>query len=152
MSCHDIGKGLNSVVKVVTKLFDEETISLNVARDIIYSCRRAVHYCDGNEDEAIESIYDNRCGKCLCKMKNDEYLFNVYHMFTFSCRGENMPDVERIMNNGNVKLASPKLCEKCFKEAINEYYKDENAGQKMIDYYIKHLDRDDYICQIDDNE
>lgn len=56
MSCHCIGRGMNSVVKVVIRLFDEGKVSLDVAKEIIYMCREGVGYCDGNEYEALDCI------------------------------------------------------------------------------------------------
>lgn len=47
---------MNSVVKVVIRLFDEGKVSLDVAKEIIYMCREGVGYCDGNEYEALDCI------------------------------------------------------------------------------------------------
>ncbi len=48
MSCHSIGHGLNSVSKKVLELYDEGKIEFSVAKDLLYTTRNAVHYCDGN--------------------------------------------------------------------------------------------------------
>ena len=53
MSCHSIGHGLNSVSKKVLELYDEGKIEFSVAKDLLYTTRNAVHYCDGNTYEAI---------------------------------------------------------------------------------------------------
>lgn len=51
MSCHDIGRGMNSVVKVVDALFEEGKINIEAAKIIIEACKDGVHWCDGNEHE-----------------------------------------------------------------------------------------------------
>lgn len=56
MSCHDIGRGMNSVVKVVLGLYDQEKFDRDTARLLFAACRKGVHWCDGNEDEAIASL------------------------------------------------------------------------------------------------
>ena len=38
MSCHDIGRGLNSVVRKTIKLMDQGEISKNAAKEIINTC------------------------------------------------------------------------------------------------------------------
>ena len=55
MSCHSIGHGLNSVSKKVLELYDEGKIEFSVAKDLLYTTRNAVHYCDGNTYEVLHS-------------------------------------------------------------------------------------------------
>lgn len=77
MSCHDIGRGINTIVERIVELYDEGKYSTETARDLIATSRNGVHWCDGNEDEAVECIRRCRCGRCLKKMKAGEYLFSV---------------------------------------------------------------------------
>lgn len=65
MSCHDIGRGLSSVVKVILEKLDSGEISADTARDLLYACRKGVHWCDGNENEAMIQMHQMRCGYCL---------------------------------------------------------------------------------------
>ena len=37
MSCHDIGRGLSSVVKVIFEKLDSGEISADTARDLLYA-------------------------------------------------------------------------------------------------------------------
>lgn len=67
MSCHDIGRGMNSVIEVVIGLYDDGKISHESAGKIIKACRMGVHWCDGNEGEAIDTLAFTRCGVCLQK-------------------------------------------------------------------------------------
>ena len=77
MSCHDIGRGMNSVAIVVLNLYEEGLLSKKAAKDIIRACRKGVNWCDGNEDEAVEETRARGyCG--LCFEKTDNSLMNVY--------------------------------------------------------------------------
>ena len=76
MSCHDIGRGMASVADVVVELYEENKIDKEAAMRLVYACRRGVHWCDGNESEAIETVADaGYCG--LCFEKKDD-LSSVY--------------------------------------------------------------------------
>ena len=77
MSCHDIGRGMNSVVRTTITLFDEGKICLESARAIIVSCRKGVHWCDGNEGEAISYISECICGKCMKKAEKGEKHYSI---------------------------------------------------------------------------
>lgn len=146
MSCHHIGKGLNTVVQVVMKLFDEGKISVDAAREIIYACRKGVHWCDGNEYEALESIYTYRCGLCLRIIEKGDLLFDTNDFWSLSYKtGRDLPKDYEITDKGKVKLASHCLCRECFIQAINDYYQREDAGEEMIDYFITNLKEEDYI-------
>ena len=75
MSCHSIGHGLNSVSKKVLELYDEGKIEFSVAKDLLYTTRNAVHYCDGNTYEAIACFDGCRCARCL---KKTNELYGLY--------------------------------------------------------------------------
>ena len=75
MSCHDIGRGMNSVVRVVIGLYDNEEISSDAAIRIIRACARGVNWCDGNSYEAVDYIRRCRCGKCLRMIPKGEKLY-----------------------------------------------------------------------------
>ena len=66
MSCHNIGRGLNEVVRKVLVEYDAGLIPYESAIRILHQCARSVHWCDGNEYEATACMYD-RCGRCLRK-------------------------------------------------------------------------------------
>ena len=89
MSCHDIGRGLNSVAGVVTRLYEEGRYDKETARELIRACRKGVHWCDGNEEEAVEDVVDaGYCGLCMTKTEqltiiydNDLGYPNKYEVF-----------------------------------------------------------------------
>lgn len=72
MSCHNIGKGMNSVVEVVIDLFECDKIDLNACKEIIRACKQGVHWCDGNSEEAIACISESYCGNCLKRIGHEE--------------------------------------------------------------------------------
>lgn len=71
-SCHDIGRGMNEVVKTTIELHDAKDIDINAAKKIIASCAIAINWCDGNEYEATAYIRRYRCGKCLKMIPRDK--------------------------------------------------------------------------------
>ena len=83
MSCHNIGHGLNEVVRKVLEEYDAGTISYEPAFRIMKQCTRSVGCCDGNVYEATACMYD-RCGRCLrkgfsmsriCSFNDDQEIF-----------------------------------------------------------------------------
>lgn len=66
MSCHNIGHGLNEVVRKVFVEYDAGLIPYESAFRILLQCAKSVNWCDGNEYEATACMYD-RCGRCLRK-------------------------------------------------------------------------------------
>lgn len=91
MSCHDIGRGMNSVVKVILEMYDNGDLDLPKSKKLIRACERGVHWCDGNEYEAIACMRETRCNKCLRPFEEGEEvadLFNdaVYDAAYDACR------------------------------------------------------------------
>ena len=66
MSCHNIGHGLNEVVRKVLEEYDAGLIPYESVFRILQQCVKSVYWCDGNEYEATACMYD-RCGRCLQK-------------------------------------------------------------------------------------
>ena len=66
MSCHNIGHGLNEVVRKVLVKYDAGLIPYESAFRILQQCVESVFCCDGNPYEATTCIYD-RYGRCLRK-------------------------------------------------------------------------------------
>ena len=68
MSCHDIGRGMASVADVVLELYESGQINKDAAIRLVNACRNGVHWCDGNENEAMESVVEaGYCGLCFEK-------------------------------------------------------------------------------------
>ena len=107
MSCHSIGHGLNSVSKKVLELYDEGKFEFSVAKDLLYTTRNAVHYCDGNTYEAIGCFDGCRCARCL-KKTND--LYGLYDVL------DECSEYYDIFSNKEDGVLSGDLCKDCFDE------------------------------------
>ena len=137
MSCHDIGRGMNSVVKVTMELYDSGKIDKESAQKIIYACMRGVHWCDGNEGEATEYIGNCVCGKCMKKIPKGDKLYSIFDV---------SPDVpNRFHIDDNYELVTSRLCEECFDVLINKHCGDEHAGQRERQYIAEHCQPEEYL-------
>jgi len=77
MSCHDIGHGMNAVSKTVLDLYESGQISRESTVKLICALRKGVHWCDGNEDEAIrETVARGYCGLCFEKREGLSNIFD----------------------------------------------------------------------------
>lgn len=145
MSYHDIGIALNTVVKQVIRLLDEEKISTEAAREIIVACRRGVHWCDGNEDEAVESIRRNRCGWCLNKIPKGLPLYSLWTLLSFQ------PDYpfreeDPLMCKG-VELALDGLCEECFEAVVGKNCKEGFDTARVKKLIIDRSEPEEYLSE-----
>lgn len=102
MSCHDIGRGMNEVVKMTIELYDAKAININAAKKIIVSCAVAGNWCDGNESEATAYIRRYRCGKCLKMIPRNEKLYSVWDV------SNDVPDRYNIEEKAGI--ATDSLC------------------------------------------
>lgn len=136
MSCHDIGRGMNEVVKTTIELYDAKAIGIEAAKRIIATCAVAVNWCDGNSYEAIEYISRCRCGKCLKMVPKGEKLYSVWEL------SNDVPN--RYYIKDKTGLAADGLCEGCFDEVISKYCNDPNAGKREMDYIESHSDEERY--------
>ena len=64
-----------------------------------------------------------------------EKLYSVYDVSSA------VPDKYSLIHH----LASDGLCEECFDIVLNEYCKDETAGEREREYIEKHRDPEEYI-------
>ncbi len=113
MSCHSIGHGLNSVSKKVLELYDEGKIEFSVAKDLLYTTRNAVHYCDGNLYEAIACFDGCRCAGCL---KKTNELYDLYDVLDECSKHYD------IFYNKEDGVLSGNLCKDCFDEICEKYH------------------------------
>ena len=133
MSCHDIGRGLNSVVRKTIKLMDQGEISKNAAKEIINTCRKGVYWCDGNEHEAVDYIRDCVCGRCMKKLPKGEKMYSIYSVsWDILSRHE--------LDKG---LAGDKLCKSCFDIVLENHCKDAERGPKEREYIDENWPEED---------
>lgn len=135
MSCHNIGRGMDSVTQVVIEMYDKKELSKKTALKLFSALKAGVYWCDGNEYEAVESIMNCRCGKCLKKMKPSEKFYNVYDCSIFITGNP-----WKILNKYNEDYAGWRFCIDCFDEIINTVSQGKKSGEearKYIEEYHK---------------
>jgi len=125
MSCHDIGRGLSSVVKVILEKLDSSEISIDVARDLLYACRVGVRWCDGNEYEAMIQMYQMRCGYCLKKMSEGDAIYSLYDV-SRSFETEHHNEIRAI----DKIIADTFLCGECFEKLLDTIAPGVGAEQR----------------------
>ena len=135
MSCHDIGRGMNSVVRTVVSLMDEKKISKDAAKTIIRCCANSVSWCDGNSSEATDYVRRCMCGRCMKRVPAGEKLYSVYQV----------SDAVKNRYHLDDHLGSDGLCEECFDIVLAEHCKDAAAGERERKYIEEHYDSEDYI-------
>lgn len=151
MSCHDIGRGMNSVTEVVAKMYIDKEITKDVAFRLFKALQKGVHWCDGNEYEATASLEDLLCGRCLKHFDDSEYsvdLWDTIDTLYNVTDGREEADDELVqqctelfakirekdkgsgfclsVNNTFWELLKKEtvscyVCEDCFKEILNKY-------------------------------
>ena len=136
MSCHSIGAALNNVGEKILEMYENGKIDAETAKELLCTIRRSVHFCDGNEYEATETLEENYCGCCLRKMKKDDLFLHLYHTS------------DRVINNHKImnlyKLGSDKVCYDCFCKLLYDYTKIDNIGEMEKDYIMQHYEPYDY--------
>lgn len=124
MSCHDIGRGMDLVVGRIMETYREGRLDRLTAMQLIATARKAVHYCDGNEGEAVECM-TNTCGCCLRDGKPGEQLYSVYggrwaadgkDLWPAICEASEPPETERDMD---YHTCSRHLCAACFERIFD---------------------------------
>ena len=128
MSCHDIGRGMNSVIEVVIGLYDDGKISTESAGEIIKACRRGVHWCDGNEGEAVGALAFTRCGVCLKKIPEGKELYDLVDAYGVEVEHT---DCEKIFQKAQYELAYPSVCGKCMDKIITEWTGNSEISSKI---------------------
>ncbi|MBR1686767.1 MAG: hypothetical protein IJ708_16725 [Clostridia bacterium] len=132
MSCHDIGRGMNDVVRRTITLYDRNEIALEPAKKIIATCENAVNWCDGNSYEALDYIRRCRCGKCLKLVPKGEKLYSIYDLpYEYENKYPYMQE--------ELELASDGLCEECFDRLMPAYC----YGDWNIESMKKYIENDD---------
>ena len=137
MSCHDIGRGMDSITQVVIKMYDAEEITSKTALKLFSALKSGVYWCDGNAHEAVQSIFNCRCGQCLKKMKPGEKLFNIY-----DAPGGVTENSNDILRNYQEDYAGWRFCTECFDNIISTVSNGNYSGEEARKYIEqKHQDR-----------
>ena len=113
MSCHNIGRGMDSVTQVVIEMFDNGELNKESALKLFTALKNGVNWCDGNEGEAVESIINCRCGKCLKRMGSGEKFYDIY-----DCSMLVTGSTWNILENYNEDYGGWRFCKNCFDEIL----------------------------------
>ncbi len=128
MSCHNIGHGMNSVVKVILKMYDNGELDLPKAKKLIRACRVGVNWCDGNEGEAIECMRETRCNKCLRPFENDEKVVDMLYTDIWNeAWGEH--DHRKQVFEDKYDLVGFNLCRSCSDETLASMKESPDANK-----------------------
>lgn len=119
MSCHDIGRAAAYIIEEIIEDYDNGKISLEVANNLIKRCVNSVNYCDGNEYEAYEDIKYTRCGRCLTKTNDLNYLLDDDSFTDLSWK-----DRRKVLddNTDGLLLDTPYLCDNCYSLIKGKYF------------------------------
>ena len=129
MSCHDIGRGLNEVVRMVISEYDKGELNRDCAVKLIATCGEAVNWCDGNRGEALAFVSKCRCGNCLKLIPKGEKLFSLWDL-PYEYINKDIPEKAR--------LASDSLCEICFNEIMPEYCTGNDTADSLKSQIINY--------------
>lgn len=143
MSCHDIGRGLNTVSMVVIDLYDHGEISVEAARKLLHQCRKGVHWCDGNEYEAVACCYENRCGYCLKKLEPGTPLLDLFSVIRFLYDLQDIAEYNKsriIIDCVEKKAGYDFFCEDCLARLLMDAGIDKEKVLCAIEKYKHHED------------
>lgn len=112
MSCHDIGRGMNSVTKAVLAMYENNELTREAAIKVMRSCKDGTGWCDGIPEEAVAYLIDN--GICGCCLKQREQAVNL---------GDYLGNISDFwMIDDNELIATPSsLCPDCAKKILRKY-------------------------------
>lgn len=142
MSCHDIGRGMDSVAKVVASMYIKKEITKDVAIRLFKALRSGVNYCDGNEYEAVESLSELLCGCCLEQFtKTNAPLYIWDELDEYYSKFEKG---EEISSEAALK------CEDLYKSICDKKgftYGDTFRNQREFHEILREASVSDYICE-----
>ena len=134
MSCHDIGRGMNEVVRLTISLYNKNRIGFKEARSIIATCAEAVNWCDGNSYEAVDYISGCTCGKCLKKLDEGEMIYSL-------CDLPRDINVFRLAEKNRI-IDGCGLCLECFNEVINS--SEEIRNREEVKDLMNKIEKGEY--------
>ena len=138
MSCHDVGRALNNVVREIMRIYDAGEIDAKSAKCLVIRCADSVGWCDGNSSEAVDYIRSCVCGRCFKKIPKSTELFSIWKV------SREVPDRYNIRDEEGHDLASDGLCGECFDIVMSHHCRDENAGNREMVYIREHYADDHF--------
>lgn len=117
MSCHEIGRGMASVGRVVLDLYDEGCYDLETAKRLLQATIKGVNWCDGNEYEAEESLA-GRCAVCLKKSNSPETELVFGNRYSAKISGVSNAEEDEFVNKlyYDRQILTDILCKECYEQ------------------------------------
>ncbi|MCD8123968.1 MAG: hypothetical protein LUE23_02890 [Lachnospiraceae bacterium] len=140
MSCHNIGRGLNTVTRKSIELLDAGKITWDVAKELIRTARDGVNWCDGNDYEAVAYILQNRCGYCLEEIKPGKPMYNLWDIDL------DYNEELRLFRETRDSVVASYLCPECFDSVIREFMHDDTAGEAKRRYIEENIEEDKRVA------
>ncbi len=134
MSCHNVGRALNNVVREVMNLYDAGDISKDAAKRLALRCCRSVAWCDGSEGEAIDYISACVCGRCFKLIPKGEPIYSTWQVSSA------VPNQYEIKDENGDELPTDGLCEECFDIVLDHHCGEKGAGKRERDIQKKFED------------
>lgn len=131
MSCHNIGKALNSVEICAIELYEAGKIEREVLREILATCRDAVGYCDGNYDDVTEFLDAHYCGACLSKRVAGEPLYTIWNTRL------GWRSIQKYCDQQPVSVVGMSMCELCFNQMLSDLGLSETELERIKDNAIR---------------
>ena len=141
MSCHDIGRGVDFIMEKVLEMYEDGKISKEAALEMIKVFPKAVHWCDGNEYEAQETLTETYCSACLKKYKfKSDRIINYDIDYKIDCddlaegyKRYDWWDDEMKKANFNGQSVCPECFKKYFAKCFSEKGKEKLKQKFQID-------------------
>lgn len=131
MSCHNIGKALNSVEICAIELYEAGKIEREVLREILAACRDAVVYCDGNYDEVTEFLDARYCGACLSKRVAGEPLYTIWNTRL------GWRPIQKYCDEQAVSVVGMSMCSRCFSQMLSDFGLSEAAIKREKEQAVR---------------
>lgn len=126
MSCHDIGRGMEAVAHLVYQMYKNNELSLEAARKIILRAKNAVHYCDGNEGEAVAFLEDNSI--CTVCFETKDTIYDIFNCYD-DIRDKYKKDITR-----HSDFVWYTLCSDCYIRLLRDTVGEEAFPQALKDF------------------
>jgi hypothetical protein len=122
MSCHDIGRGMAAVGRVVLDLYDEGCYDLETAKKLLQATINGVNWCDGNYYEAEESLA-GRCSVCLKKSNSPETELVFGNRYSAKISGVSDAEENEFVSKlyCDRKILTDILCRDCYEQLSKNF-------------------------------
>lgn len=117
MSCHENGRGMASLARVLLDLYDQGCEDLETAKKLLQATINGVNWCDGNYYEAEESLA-GRCAVCLKKTDSPETELVFGNRYSAKISGVSDAEEDEFVSElyCSRKILTDILCKECYEQ------------------------------------